>query len=399
MKMSNNALVICWRGLAEVWHQKKLVAFLIAYPLIFMVVFGSAFGGESTPISVDMAIVVSPDAMNDTLTESFIDIFQGYDGIDVTLVDATEDEAADQAKKIIDEEGVIVVLFIPSDFSTIVSSSVDIALFYDEAADLTTQNIVIGAVMGIIDGFSQNISAEKINWARQYGNMSEEEAIYVEGIAQPINTVVLGISPFEKKKIKFITFLVPGLVAMSIMWTGVTGTASALVEDRVRGIRRRILSTPTSRISILLGDIFSNVVLMGVQIIILLLVAYLFYGLSIVGHLWLVALIILVGMFSMISIGIVISSFTKTAEEANQLGMLVNFPMMFLGGVFFPISEGWMYYISRIFPLTYINEALRDVMIRGFSLQEVAVPFFISVIFAIGIFAFGFVMLLRREET
>jgi ABC-2 type transport system permease protein len=203
----------------------------------------------------------------------------------------------------------------------------------------------------------------------------------------------------EEQEFKYIDFLVPGLVSMSIMWTGISSAASSLVEDRVRGIRRRILSTPTSRAAILLGDTLSHVVLIGIQVIILLLVAVLLYNLSIIGDLWLVFLVILVGMFSMIGIGLVVSSFAKTADEASHLGMLINFPMMFLSGVFFPVSEGWMYYLSRVFPLTYVNEALRDVMVRGSSLQDIIVPLSVSVIFAIVIFAIGVVLLSRREEA
>ena len=393
----NKALIICWRGLAEVWHQKKLMAFLLAYPLIFMVIFGSAFGGES-PISIDMAIV-KPSQMNDTLAESFINIFKQYEGIDVTVIEETGEEERDRAKQLIEDEDVVAVLFIPQDFSRIVLSSINITIFYDEAADMTTRNLAVGTITGIIDGFSQNISEEKIRWAQQYGNITEEEAMYMRSVAQPINATILGISPTGERELKYIDFLVPGLVAMSIMWTGITGSASSLVEDRVTGIRRRILSTPTSRASIVLGDTLSNIVLIGIQIIILLLVAVLLYDLSIIGELWLVTLVILVGMFSMIGIGLVISNFAKTAEEASHLGMLINFPMMFLSGVFFSVSQGWMYHLSRIFPLTYVNEALRDVMVRGSSLQDIIVPLMVSVIFAIAIFAIGVILLSRKEEA
>ncbi len=399
MNILNKSLVICWRGLTEVWHQKKLMVFLLAYPLIFMVVFGSAFGGESPPISIDMAIVKAPEMDNDALAESFIDIFQEYDGINMMETEKTGEEQADQAKKLIEDKDVVAVLFIPQNFSRIVFSSINITVFYDEAADITTRNIAVGTITGIIDGFSRNISEEKIRLAQQYGNITEEEAAYMRTVAQPINTTILGISPAGENGYTLISFLVPGLVAMTIMWTGVSSVASSLVEDRVRGIRRRILSTPTSRAAIVLGHTLSHIVIIGIQIIILLLVAIFVYNLSIIGELWIVALVIIIGMFSMIGIGLVISNFAKTSEEASNLSMLINFPMMFLAGVFFPVSQGLMYYISRIFPLTYVNEALRDVMVRGSSLQDIIIPFIVSIMFAIAIFALGVVLLSRRGEA
>jgi hypothetical protein len=182
MNWLKKALIICWRGLTEVWHQKKLMAFLLQYPLIFMGIFGSAFGGESSPISVDMAIVKPPEMENDTLKDSFINIFQQYEGIDV-IIEETAGEQKDQAKKLIEDKDVVAVLFIPPDFSRIVFSSINITVFYDEAADLNARNIAVGTIAGIIDGFSSNISHEKIRLAQQYGNITEEEAMYMLGVA------------------------------------------------------------------------------------------------------------------------------------------------------------------------------------------------------------------------
>lgn len=377
----------------ETWHQKKLIAFLILYPLLFMIIFGSVFGGESYPIKFNMAIVGGHDDM----AESFISIFENQEVIDkLSRYERTNDSILNQAKELI-EKDFVVVMFIPENFSKIMFSSVNLSIFYDESADMNVQNIALGTVNGIIEAFSEEVAQQKIEFAKQFGNISDEEAHYMESIAQPINTSMTGISP-SKKELKYIDFLVPGLISMTIMWSGVTGVASSLVEDRVTGIRRRILSTPTPKAAIIAGSTFNHILIGGMQVFILILVAVFVYNLNIVGSLWLVALIIIIGMFAMIGIGIAISSFTKTADEASQLAMLINFPMMFLSGIFFPISSGWMYYVSRIFPLAYINEALREVMIRGASLQDVIIPLAVSVIFAIAVFVIGILLLTRREE-
>ncbi len=378
------------------WHQKKLLAFLILYPLLFMIIFGSVFGGENGAFSFKMAIV-KPDNGSDNITQAFISIFQEYEGIDVVVKEKTDESMDEMAKRLIEDEDFIAVLFIPENFSKIIFMQVNVAIFYDKSADVNMQSIALGTINGIIDAFSQKIAQQKIEFAKEYGNITEEEAIYLESIANPINVSVVGFSPV-KKELKYIDFLVPGLISMTMMWTGVTGVASSLVEDRVKGIRQRILSTPTSRFSIVGGEVLSNVFLIGIQIIILLLVAVFLFNVTIAGHIWLFALVIIIGMLSMIGIGLVISSLTKTAEEASQLGMLINFPMMFLSGIFFPITKGWMYYVSRIFPLTYINEALRDVMLRGAEIKDIALPFTISTIFALSIFIIGVILLMREGE-
>ncbi len=378
------------------WHQKKLLAFLILYPLLFMIIFGSVFGGENGAFSFNMAIV-KPVGSNDNITQAFISIFQEYEGIDVMVKEKTDESMDEMAKRLIEDGDFIAVLFIPENFSQIIFMQVNVAIFYDKSADVNMQSIALGTINGIIDAFSQKIAQQKIELAKEYGNVTDEEAIYLESIANPINVSIVGFSPV-KKELKYIDFLVPGLIGMTMMWTGVTGVASSLVEDRVKGIRQRILSTPTSRFSIVGGEVLSNVFLIGIQIIILLLVAVFLFNVTIAGDIWLFALAIIMGMLSMIGIGLVISSLTKTAEEASQLGMLINFPMMFLSGIFFPITKGWMYYVSRIFPLTYINEALRNVMLRGAEIKDIALPFAISTIFALSIFIIGVILLMREGE-
>lgn len=388
------ALVISWRRLAEIWHQKKLLAFLILYPLIFMIIFGSVFGGENYAISFKMAIVAES---SDDMTSLLISIFQEYEGINVAVKSLGNESMEELAKELIENEDFLAVLFIPENFSQVIFSTAKITVFYDESADINTRSIAIGTIGGIIDTFSQEIAEKKIEMAKEYGNLTEEEIRYMESIARPINLSLVGYSPV-KKELKYIDFLVPGLISMTIMWTGVTGVASSLVEDRVRGVRQRILSSPVSRISVIAGESIGYVIITGIQIVILLLVAVLAFKITIAGEIWLLAAVIIVGMLCMIGIGLTISSIAKTAEEASQLGMLINFPMMFLSGIFFPITQGWMYYVSRFFPLTYINEAMREVILRGGEFGDIAVPFFVSLTFAILIFIIGVALLMRREE-
>jgi len=388
------ALVISWRRLAEIWHQKKLLAFLILYPLIFMIIFGSVFGGENYAISFKMAIVAES---SDDMTSLLISIFQEYEGIDVAVKKLGNESMEEMAKELIENEDFLAVLFIPENFSQVIFSTAKITVFYDESADINTRSIAIGTIGGIIDAFSQKIAEKKIEMAKEYGNLTEEEIKYMESIARPINLSLIGYSPV-KKELKYIDFLVPGLVSMTIMWTGVTGVASSLVEDRVRGVRQRILSSPVSRISVIAGETLGYLIITGIQIVILLLVAALAFKITIAGEIWLLAAVIIAGMLCMIGIGLVISTIAKTAEEASQLGMLINFPMMFLSGIFFPITQGWMYYVSRFFPLTYINEAMREVILRGGEFGDIAVPFFVSLTFAILIFIIGVALLMRREE-
>jgi len=383
----------------EVWHQKKLMVFLVSYPLLFMLIFGSAFGGEGSPINVDVAMVLPAGGGSDVAMDAFIDTYENVDGINLRMYNDSGEPRAVQSESLIDEEEVVMVIFLPEGFINYDGSKVDLDIYYDEVADQNELSISMGITSGIIEEFSSNIFEQSLVTVSQQGLLTQEQLDMIQSLSSPIDANYNPITPSGERELKYIDFLVPGLVAMSMLWTGVTGASTALVEDRVKGIRRRILSTPVSRGSIIMGDMLSQLIIVCVQIFILLLVAKFIYNLNIIGAYWLTALIIIVGSLSMIGIGIVIASFSKSAEEASHVGLLINFPMMFLAGIFFPLSAGWMQNISKAFPLTYVNEALRGVMIRGYGASEVATELIVSLAFAAIVIGIGIIMLNRSEAA
>ncbi|HPR42234.1 MAG TPA: ABC transporter permease [Candidatus Methanofastidiosa archaeon] len=398
--MLRKALIICWRGLAEVWHQKKLMVFLVSYPLLFMLIFGSAFGGEGSAITVDVAMVMPSNGSSDAIMDSFIDIFENMDGINLKMYSDTGDPRDVQSEQLIQDDDVVLVIFMPEGFMNVNSTQTRLDIYYDVAADQSELSIGMSITSGIIEEFSSAIFQQSLEASvYQEGRFTEEDLELIEILSSPLEADYNAITPSGERELKYIDYLVPGLVAMSMLWTGVSGASTSLVEDRVKGIRKRILSTPTSRGSIILGDMLSQLIIVCLQIFILLLVAKFMYGLNIIGSYWLTALVILIGSLSMIGIGILIANFSKTAEEASQIGLLVNFPMMFLAGIFFPLSAGWMQNISKVFPLTYVNDALRGVMVRGYGISEVRTELAISIVFALLVLGLGIIMLNRSEAV
>jgi len=397
--MFKKSLIICWRGLAEVWHQKKLMVFLVSYPLLFMLIFGSAFGGEGSPISVDIAMVTPSSGSSDIAMDAFIDTYDDIDAVDLRIFVDNGESRDVQTNDLIENEGVTMVIFLPEGFINYDGSKIDLDIYYDEAADQNQLSVGMGLTSSVIEEFSSSIFQQSLIAVSEQGLLSQEDLQLISALSSPIDAQYTPITPAGEKDLKYIDFLVPGLVAMTMMWTGVTSASGNIVEDRVNGIRRRILSTPVSRESIIIGDLMSQTIIVCFQILILLLVAKFMYSLNIVGSYALTAIIIFIGALSMIGIGILISNFAKTAEEATQVGLLINFPMMFLAGIFFPLSAGWMQSLSKIFPLTYVNDALRGVMIRGYGISEIGFELGISIVFTLAVLGMGIFMLNRSEAV
>jgi ABC-2 type transport system permease protein len=91
------------------------------------------------------------------------------------------------------------------------------------------------------------------------------------------------------------------------------------------------------------------------------------FGVTIHGKILLIFALLLLGVFSFVGIGVVLTSFAKDQETAMMVMMTLMFPMMFLSGVFFPIQQmpWYMQGISKVLPLTYAATALRKVMVLG----------------------------------
>jgi len=126
-----------------------------------------------------------------------------------------------------------------------------------------------------------------------------------------------------------------------------------------------------------------------IQGLIVLLLAVVLFGVTVHGSILLVALLLAMGIFSFVGLGILVSAAAKEQETATQLLFMFQFPMLFLSGVFFPLQQmpPIMQQIAHLIPLSYAVEALRKVMILGGGLPDVRNEIAI-------LFVFGFVTLL-----
>lgn len=196
-----------------------------------------------------------------------------------------------------------------------------------------------------------------------------EANLAVIGDDAPIATNVQGV---ESSGLRYIDYLVPGILAMSIMNTGVIGLSTAFVSYREKGILRRIKATPFPLSSFIAARIISQVVIIVVQALILMLLGMLLFDLRIDGQLINVVVMVVFGAVAFLSLGFVISSFARNAEAAASLANAITFPMLFLSGVFFSVDDApsWLQPFTRLMPLRYLADGLRDLMVRGGTLPD-----------------------------
>jgi ABC-2 type transport system permease protein len=175
---------------------------------------------------------------------------------------------------------------------------------------------------------------------------------------------------------RYIEFLLPGVVAMAVMQMSVFSVAFVFAQYREKGVLKRILATPIRPYQFVTANIITRLTTSVAQAAILIATGMLVYHIQIAGAYWLLALCLVLGALVFLGLGFTISGLSKSVETAPVLANLIVFPMMFLGGVFFPGTSmpAWLQPIADNLPLTFFSHALRAVMNEGATLSQIQGP-------------------------
>ncbi len=170
---------------------------------------------------------------------------------------------------------------------------------------------------------------------------------------------------------RYIDFVVPGLLGMNLLGSGVWGLGFALVDMRRRKLLKRFVATPMSRPQFLLSFILSRLGLLVLEVAALIGFGVLAFHVPLRGPLWVLAFVCVLGSLCFSGLGLLISSRVRTMEGASGLMNAAMLPMWILGGVFFSSSKfpAPMQPLVQALPLTAVNNALRANMLEGASLS------------------------------
>lgn len=150
-------------------------------------------------------------------------------------------------------------------------------------------------------------------------------------------------------------------------------TASGFVEERERGIYRRLSLTPLKRQALIGGQILQRYLVILAQTVVLLIVGILAFKVKIAGNYSIFWLILTFGALCFISVGFVLTTFIKSSRGATVITLIVFFLMMFLGDLFIPTSimPNFLEIITKVLPSTHLSDALRLVMINGAGIVDI----------------------------
>ncbi|WP_333788188.1 ABC transporter permease [Methanomethylovorans sp.] len=356
--------IITVKEFRQLSRKKALMVPLFLFPIIMIIFFGYGMGGtvKDAPI-----LIVNDDTgtASNSLVHQIGSYAGKYSGEPMFSITYTKDMSQSKAESKIDAGSYKAVLLIPPDYSDKLARNESVTLILlTDSSDTTTTGIIVN---------------------------------YMKQLFSERGSVSLAI-PNIYGDLEYLDFLTPAVIALTIFMGSVATTGSAIAGEKEDGTIVRILMTPVSRRAVILGKTIYQLILQLIRSVILILAAYFLVGFHMNGSWLLVALVLVIFTLGGVGMGIVMSTRVNDMESFFQLNMLVTLPSMFVTGVFFPLSSvpDWMRYIAYLLPLTYANDAMRTIMIKGQGLSAISTDLIILSLFALITFTAG-VHLFRRE--
>ena len=354
------------------FREKSAMFFTIAFPIILILVFGTIFLNQDN-VSFDLHV---QDLDQTSSSAQLVKALELNGKFRITAVDPAID-ATQYAK----DKKASLVLVIPVGYEKALARRLGLmggipnAAFRDPNASVT--------VTYIYDASASSTST-KIQ-------------LLLAGLAV-VNQGLSGQPPFIRaaetsilaKKYRFIEFFVPGIIAMSVMTSSLSGAVNMNAELRQKGVIRKLSTTPITRTDWILSNILYQSVLAVISTVAILVVSYAVFSVRLHINAWLLVFIVL-EVFAFGGIEMILTRVANEAESAAAAANFIMFPMMFLAGSFFPIEmmPGFLQRIARILPLYYVNEGLRASMVSVDStaaLRDAAmIGVFAAVVFVLGI--------------
>jgi ABC-2 type transport system permease protein len=386
MWMFKKDLLVLWR------HPPRLISILL-FPIIMITLFGYGMGGTLENIPV---VVV--EQSHGQVTDATLNAIKGMSLYDVK--DIITDP--DKGKEMVQNGQVKAAIILPSNYDDMSSTQPKSVVVDVDSSDQMASSAVVPATQALFNQISNKMGVQKLEGM----NLTPSSAIQVQSnqvaaASQGINfqNVMDSINLQINKMygdVKYIDFLVPAVIGMTVLFGCMFGMGDALAGERERGELARLFMTPTSIATVVGGKIISKLSIEIVRALILIAAAIVLFGIVIKGSMILTLLVLILGALCFVGFGVMISARVSTQEDYMQMVMPITMPMMFVSGVFYPIETmPWIFQkLAYIFPLTYVNDALRAVMLKGVGIGAIWVDIavllgFTALFFALGVTKFN----------
>ena len=347
-------LIIAKSTIKMYFRRTQSLFWTLFFPIVMMLGIGFFGFGQFTPPKLGII-----NYSNTYESEIFLDEFSKKEYVEIKLISETDVE------------------------KSILEGKIDSAMRIPKEFSLESPNIEI----------SYENSKEKI--ALEFYDLSDMIISDLLSNQKTGKNIILKEKIFENEYQGYKGFLVPGIVALSIMQSGILGVVFTLISYKTQGVLKRLQATPIDPSHFLIGQMISRLLIIVIQTFVLFLIGTLILNIDIaLGSIfaWINIIIFSVlGSILFLFIGLAISGASTNEDYAAPIANLITFPMMFLSGVFFDtdIFPNWLSLITNNLPLSPLVNSLRESALYGTNTLELLPELSIMLVWIIVAFIIG----------
>lgn len=323
------------------FRDKVALFFTFAFPLIFLLIFGTIFGGDNGP---SFNVTVFNNSQTE-IAKGFADEVSKSDSIKIKEV-----ANLDEAKILMGRGELESIIEIPSNFGEPdqnAKPSGNVIVYFEESNPQAGQTFA-GLVQGIIGEFNVHLIHERTP---------------LGVTSQPTKTA--GLKRFD--------YVLSGLIGFSMLSLGVFSMSEGFTGDKKAGALRRMQVAPIKAWQLILATAINRIFVGLISVTLMFVSALVIFDFNMRGdYLSFIALVI-ISITCLFGFGMAIAGWARDANQAAPLTQIVTMPMMFLSGVFFPtfLMPEWLQKITAFIPLTPIVDGLRYILTEGKTIFEI----------------------------
>lgn len=347
----NTVAVFIKKEFLQFARDPKMFVIILVAPVIQLIFLGYAANMDVNSINT---IVFDKDNSNDS--REFIRNFEKSGYFNIIGYENNYDEITEK----IDKNKALVAIVIPTDFSKNknLNRPINVQAIFD-GSDGNKAGIAGGYLQSIIVNYSNNITLEMLN----------KKGIKIETFPKIEPEVRVWFNPELKTR----NFMVPGIVGLLLMIVTLLLTSLAIVKEKEIGTLEQLIVSPLKPYQMIMGKLIPFALLGFVAIIIVLSAMSIVFDIKVKGSILFLFLCSSIFMLNLLGLGLFISIFSKTQQQAMMLSIFgLMMPMVFLSGFSFPIEN--MPFIIRqityIIPLRYFMTIIRGIILKGIGFNE-----------------------------
>ena len=325
----------------RLFRDKVAIFFTFVFPLIFLIIFGSIFRGDSD-VSFRVAFI------NESQTASAKEFEEQIKNSEVFKID-DEVTNLDAAKEKMNRSQIDATIILPEQFGAVGADALpsgQATVLYDQSNQQAGQ-----ALGSILESIFSGINEKLVPAVTPFSVKAE-------------STATKGLTQFD--------YTFSGILGFTLLSLGIYGPTTVFPRLKQRGVLRRYQTTTIKVWQLFIGNVVSNAIVGLMSLAIMFATAVTMFDLNMRGNYLNLIAIVVLGTTMLFGMGLAIGGWAKNENQAAPLAQLVTLPMMFLSGVFFPVflMPETLQKITQFIPLTPVVESIRRIITENASLID-----------------------------